>query len=153
MKMGKYVILLKNNELRNKGFTMLDFLFSFSIFLIIASFFPMLIKLFATNSVTISYDVDLLFAHMEIEIVEACYISVSGSTLLLTMGDGRIVSFEKYHDDIRRRVNGAGNEIIIQDIEDISYELVERGVIVTVQQNGKWIKKRLSLAPIVVKNV
>lgn len=151
--MEKYAIMLKQYHRNNDyGFTMLNFLFAFSLFLLVVSFFPILLKSLAINCSKISYDVDLFFEHIGMEIVEARELSVSGTTLFLSKHDGKIVSFEKYNQNIRRRVNGAGNEILIQGVDEVSYQLVHNGVIVTIKQKERIIEKRLSLAPIVILN-
>lgn len=141
--------MLKSKSLyEEQGFTLLHFLFAFSIFMLIVSFFPILIKLAAYEKSDIQYNTALFFEFLQAEIVEADQLSTSGSTLYLYFRDGRVVSYQKYNTNIRRQVNGVGNEIFIQDVQDIDYMLVENGVIVSVKKEDRIKEKRISQAPI-----
>lgn len=130
-----------------RGFTLLNTLFAFAVFLLMISFLPYVIKLVKTEIPVTSHKMDVFFAYIQKEIVSARQLSTSGSTLYLNMDDGTSVSYEKYSTNIRRTVNGVGNEILLQNVYDVHYELVENGVIVTVEAAGKRVKKRLSMAP------
>ncbi|WP_180994121.1 ComGF family competence protein [Bacillus sp. Marseille-P3661] len=129
---------------------MLEFLFSFSIFLLLVTFFPIVIGLMADQKDNSAFEIDIFYEHLRMEIVTAKGLEVNNNTLILIMGDASKVSYELYDSSIRRRVNGAGNEILIQRVDHVSYELVSNGVIISITQDHKAKKKRLSLAPILI---
>lgn len=137
---------IKSNQ---QGFTLVNTLLAFSVFLLLVAFLPMVIKTIKTEIPAESYRTDLFFEYIQKEIVQAKQLTVSGSTLNLTMNDGSSVQFQKFNSNIRRQVNGVGNEILLQQVEIVDYELVPNGVIVSVQTAGKKVEKRISMAPII----
>lgn len=135
--------MLKNNQ----GYTLLNTLFAFSVFLLVISFFPVTIKIIKTETPTASYNIDLFFEYIQTEIAKAKQLSTSGSTLYLSMDDGTIIQFQKFNTNIRRQVDGLGNEFYLQNVTDVDYELVSNGVIVSVELAGRRVNKRFSMAP------
>jgi competence protein ComGF len=63
------------------------------------------------------------------------------------MDNGDTIHYQKYNMNIRRQVNGLGNEILLQNANTIHYEIVSNGVVVSVEVAKQVIKKRLSMAP------
>lgn len=138
----------KNNVAHKQaGFTILNMLFAFTVFLLLISFFPIAIKVMKTEIPTIPYSVDLFFEYIQNDIIQAKELTVSGSTLYLSMDNGDTIHYQKYNMNIRRQVNGVGNEILLQNANTIHYEIVSNGVVVSVEVAKQVIKKRLSMAP------
>ncbi|MEH7224579.1 competence type IV pilus minor pilin ComGF [Bacillus sp. JJ1566] len=118
-----------------KGFTFVEMLVTFSILLVILSFItPFLGIVFRENDEQFNkLEWQILIQQMKMEIREASEISVSSSEYVsFNNPAGDIVSFEKYMDKIRRRVNKRGHEILLQNITDVTFELKTNGFLITV---------------------
>lgn len=111
---------------REKGFTLVEMLVSFTLFLIIVSFFPIIIPLAKQT-----YNPDFNMNEMEWEIFvnqlameyrEAKEVGINATTLTLKMENNQIITYERYEDKIRRRVDESGHEVVLQHIKNIMYE-------------------------------
>lgn len=109
-----------------KGFTLVEMLVSFGLFLIIVSFFPIIIPLAKQT-----YNPDFSMNEMEWEIFvnqlameyrEAKEVGIHATTLTLKMENNQIITYERYEDKIRRRVDESGHEVVLQHIKNIMYE-------------------------------
>lgn len=126
---------------------MLHSLFAFSVLLIVISFFPVALKIIKIETPAVPYHITLYFEYIQKEIAQAKQLYTSGNTLYVSFNDGTLIKYEKYGTNIRRQVNGAGNEILLQKVERIQYQLVENGVYVSVEAAEGKLQKRLSMAP------
>ena len=111
---------------REKGFTLVEMLVSFTLFLIIVSFFPIIVPLAKQT-----YNPDFSMNEMEWEIFvnqlameyrEAKEVRIHATTLTLKMENNQIITYERYEDKIRRRVDESGHEVGLQHIKNIMYE-------------------------------
>ncbi|MDM8149040.1 competence type IV pilus minor pilin ComGF [Priestia megaterium] len=111
---------------REKGFTLVEMLVSFTLFLIIVSFFPIIIPLTKQT-----YNPDFSMNEMEWEIFvnqlameyrEAKEVRIQATTLTLKMENNQIITYERYEDKVRRRVDESGHEVVLQHIKNIMYE-------------------------------
>ncbi|MBX9984981.1 competence type IV pilus minor pilin ComGF [Priestia aryabhattai] len=111
---------------REKGFTLIEMLVSFTLFLIIVSFFPIIIPLAKQT-----YNPDFSMNEMEWEIFvnqlameyrEVKEVGIHATTLTLKMENNQIITYERYEDKIRRRVDESGHEVVLQHIKNIMYE-------------------------------
>jgi competence protein ComGF len=109
-----------------KGFTLVEMLVSFTLFLLIVSFFPIIIPLAKQT-----YNPDFSMNEMEWEIFvnqlameyrEAKEVRIHATTLTLKMENNQIITYERYEDKIRRRVDESGHEVVLQHIKNIMYE-------------------------------
>jgi competence protein ComGF len=109
-----------------KGFTLVEMLVSFTLFLIIVSFLPIIIPLAKQT-----YNPDFSMNEMEWEIFinqlameyrEAKEVKIHASTLTLKMENNQVITYERYEDKIRRRVDESGHEVVLQHIKSIMYE-------------------------------
>ncbi|MBU3572462.1 prepilin-type N-terminal cleavage/methylation domain-containing protein [Priestia aryabhattai] len=109
-----------------KGFTLVEMLVSFTLFLIIVSFFPIIIPLAKQT-----YNPDFSMNEMEWEIFvnqlameyrEAKEVRIHATTLTLKMETNQVITYERYEDKIRRRVDESGHEVVLQHIKNIMYE-------------------------------
>ncbi|MCM3769749.1 MULTISPECIES: competence type IV pilus minor pilin ComGF [Priestia] len=109
-----------------KGFTLVEMLVSFTLFLIIVSFLPIIIPLAKQT-----YNPDFSMNEMEWEIFvnqlameyrEAKEVGIHATTLTLKMENNQIITYERYEDKIRRRVDESGHEVVLQHIKNIMYE-------------------------------
>ncbi|QDZ78599.1 competence type IV pilus minor pilin ComGF [Priestia megaterium] len=111
---------------REKGFTLVEMLVSFTLFLIIVSFFPIIIPLakqtynpdFSMNEM----EWEIFVNQLAIEYREAKEVGIHATTLTLKMENNQIITYERYEDKIRRRVDESGHEVVLQHIKSIMYE-------------------------------
>lgn len=120
VKVNKYV-----NYLNERGFTMVDALYGFTIFILIMSFMPL-----AIHHITQSADVEQTASDMEWtvflqllkkEVRMSEDFMAAGEVLTVTKDDQNI-TYESYGTNVRRRVNGTGHEIVLQNVEHVTYE-------------------------------
>ncbi|MDR4888920.1 competence type IV pilus minor pilin ComGF [Fredinandcohnia sp. QZ13] len=121
-----------NNE---KGFTLVEMLVTFSILLVILAFIaPFLSVIYRDSGEQFNkLEWQILLQQMKMEIREAREITVSssGSVSFYNVA-GDVVSFEKYTDKIRRRVNSKGHELLLQHITDVTFEPRTNGFMIKV---------------------
>lgn len=117
-----------------KGFTFVEMLVTFSILLVILSFItPFLGIVFRDNGEQFNkLEWQILIQQMKMEIREASEISVNAGSVSFYNAAGDVVSFEKYTDKIRRRVNAKGHELLLQHITDVTFEPKINGFMISV---------------------
>ncbi|MEH7238475.1 competence type IV pilus minor pilin ComGF [Bacillus sp. JJ1562] len=117
-----------------KGFTFVEMLVTFSILFVILSFItPFLGIVFRDNGEQFNkLEWQILIQQMKMEIREASEISVNGASVSFKNAAGDVVSFEKYTDKIRRRVNAKGHELLLQHITDVTFEPKTNGFLISV---------------------
>jgi competence protein ComGF len=121
-----------------RGFTLVDMLLAFSIFLIIAAYIPLSINMiYRIGDVDdriqrMEWEVFISQVKKEIRMSEHVEVDINNNRLLL-LKDGRQILYEKYSSNVRRRVDTKGHEILLQNIESLSFEKVIGGVKISVQ--------------------
>jgi competence protein ComGF len=119
--------------LRNEGFTLAEMLFSFSIFIIIASLLPLSLRYLddgeAAEKRLQRLEWEIFSAQLKKEVHMSGNISVNEGRLTLA-GSGESVSFEKYGSNLRRRVDGKGHEVVLQNIQAASFSFQGKSLLV-----------------------
>ncbi|WP_417899631.1 competence type IV pilus minor pilin ComGF [Bacillus haimaensis] len=119
----------KGNE---KGFTLLEALVSFSVVLIITAFLPILFQTIYTlvKEEEGIHPLELeVFTHQaKMEIRTAKSVTTTGKILTIKNGN-KSITYEKYQGNIRRRVNGTGHEIMLQNVKDVVFVQARNGAI------------------------
>nr|WP_275950903.1 competence type IV pilus minor pilin ComGF [Cytobacillus citreus] len=122
--------------LNNRGFTMLEMLYAFSIFLLIVSFFPLCMKYLLDNE-----GLEARVSRMEWQV----FVSQLKKELRLSEGlevyenkvilrkNGQNVIYEKYGTNLRRRVNYEGHEIVLQKVDTFNFTPIQDGMKLTVK--------------------
>lgn len=59
----------------------------------------------------------------EVRIAEEVSLDNRGELMLLI--DNQFISYEKYGDKLRRRVNGTGHEVVLQKLQSVQFEVTE----------------------------
>ncbi|WP_313798297.1 competence type IV pilus minor pilin ComGF [Cytobacillus sp.] len=119
----------------HKGFTMVEMLYAFSIFLIIVSFFPLSFKYlfqneqFEARNKAMEWHVFVQQLKKEVRLSDE--IIVFNDRLILRR-DGQSIQFDKHGTNIRRRVDEKGHEIVFQQVERIRFDKLKNGVRLTV---------------------
>lgn len=129
-------IRLKNvTFLNNSGFTMLEMLYAFSIFLLIISFFPLSFKYIFQNdpldarTQTMEWAVFVNQLKKELRLSDG--MTVSPNRIVLSK-NGQAILYEVYGTSIRRRVDMKGHEVVLQQVKSVNFEQITDGVKVTV---------------------
>lgn len=122
----------------NKGFTFVEMICAFSIFLIIVSFFPLCLRLLYQDGFVEEplqkMEWEVFIGQTKKEVRMSDQVSVSNNRLTL-VSDGESIMYEKYGSTVRRRVNLKGHETVLQNIKTITFEKVVNGVRIRVVDN------------------
>ncbi|TYR82427.1 competence protein ComG [Priestia megaterium] len=109
-----------------KGFTLLEMLISFCLFLMIISFIPILVpvmkQVYNPPSIMNEMEWEIFMNQLSKEYRQAKHVTVQGSTLTLSMHDERAVVYEQFENKIRRRVNSSGHEVVLQYVKKVYYK-------------------------------
>ncbi|WP_231734782.1 competence type IV pilus minor pilin ComGF [Bacillus sp. FJAT-29937] len=120
--------------MNNKGFTMLEMLYAFSIFLLVVSFFPLFFKYimgdeqFETRLNRMEWHVFVNQIKKELRLADE--IKVSDNRLVLTK-HGQTILYEKHGTNLRRRVDFKGHEIILQQVDSFRFSPIQDGAKLT----------------------
>ncbi|GLB58176.1 competence type IV pilus minor pilin ComGF [Cytobacillus sp. NCCP-133] len=131
--MKMFFIKPKKNVMffNNKGFTMLEMLFAFSIFLILASFLPLSFRFlfhdWGLDERTQRLEWAVFINQMKKEVRLADDAEVFESRVTLKVA-GQNVSYEKYGSNLRRRVDLKGHEVVLQKIDSVSFTRINGGL-------------------------
>ncbi|MDX8364255.1 competence type IV pilus minor pilin ComGF [Cytobacillus sp. IB215665] len=132
-----------------KGFTLIEVLLSLSIFLLIVAFLPTMIAIvfpnYDNNDQINNQEWELFLQQARIELREAIAINVNSNTLYLTTSHQKTISYEQYKTILRRRVDGTGHEVLIQNISSVIFRPVTEGIIIQViDLSGELYEERIS---------
>lgn len=124
------------NLFNNKGFTLVEMIFAFSIFLIIASFIPISTSMLYQNGLVDErlqkMEWEVFIAQVKKEVRMSDDVNVDGDKLYLK-NKGQTVTYQQYGSNIRRRVDLNGHEIVLQNIKTVKFEKIVQGVKISVQ--------------------
>lgn len=143
----KYVKKLKNE----KGFTLLETLFSLVLFLMIISISTSSIKSFVKRNYSYEsvnrLELDNFIKEVQKEANKSIGFTVHSDLLLFEEFNQVTVSYRKYATIIRRQRLGLGHEIVLQNIRDIKFEQIsERQILVKViDLNGGIYEKTIRM--------
>ena len=65
---------------------------------------------------------EIFVNQLAMEYREAKEVGINATTLTLKMENNQIITYERYEDKIRRRVDESGHEVVLQHIKNIMYE-------------------------------
>lgn len=118
-------------SLNEKAFTLIEVLIAFSILSTIVFFMsPVFHILLNQNNMQIelqSMEWEVFCSQATQEITTVSRAEVVSGRLILTKGSDTI-QYEKNGTNLRRRVNSAGNEIILQNVAQSSFSIVNNAV-------------------------
>lgn len=120
----------KGNE---KGFTLIEALVSFSVVLIITAFLPILFQTIYTllkeEKGIHPLELEVFTQQAKVEIRTAKSVTTTGKILTIKNVNNQSITYEKYQGNIRRRVNGTGHEIMLQNVRDVVFVQARNGAI------------------------
>ncbi|WP_284036030.1 competence type IV pilus minor pilin ComGF [Neobacillus sp. 114] len=137
MKKRPYIWKMKSVAVSNeKGFTLIEVMFSLVILSIIVFYMTPLFQLILDNkenqSILQAMEWEVFCSQIKKEIRWSTKAEVVSNRLILTK-DGETIYYEIYGNNLRRRVNSTGHEIILQNVSWHSFALVNNAVKVTVK--------------------
>lgn len=131
--------------IQNKsGFTFLEMLLVLTVLMITLPFIPFLLQQmhYKINNEHIS--VQQFFVFIQNDARKANEVLADKNRLTFIINDDEIASIEPYQQSIRRRVNGKGHEIYLNDVASFNIEHVKHGYHVTVETSkGAFYEKTI----------
>ncbi|CAN7210158.1 competence type IV pilus minor pilin ComGF [Peribacillus frigoritolerans] len=114
---GNPFVMLRKND----GFTMIELLFSLLILMTTSLFVLQLFSIIHTQMRSVDKlhpkEWEVFTMQMKQEVRSSKEQDVMGNKLYLLSGE-QLSSLEQYEDKVRRRVNGMGHEVILQNISE-----------------------------------
>ncbi|MFD0827605.1 competence type IV pilus minor pilin ComGF [Neobacillus sp. M.A.Huq-85] len=119
-----------------KAFTLIESLFALAIFSILVFFMAPLMQIVLNNKAIQGEDQPLEWevfsSQLKREVRSYMKVEVLSGRLFLTK-DAETIQYERYGTNVRRRVNSTGNEIVLQNVSDVVFVLLNNAVKVTVK--------------------
>lgn len=119
----------------NKGFTLIEMLVAFSIFLLIMGFLPLMLSTISREQPLEKriqqLEWEIFISQIKKEIRMSQKVTITNQILQLEK-DGEMIIYERYGSNLRRRVNNKGHEIVLQQVQAFSFERLLNGVLVNV---------------------
>lgn len=126
---------------KSEGFTLIEVLISFSVVLLLTTFFPILLKslsaLTEEKSGIHPLELEVFIHQAKVEIRNAKNVTTNGLMLTIMNDNGQRITYENYQGNIRRRVNGTGHEIMLQNIKQVRFQQVKNGAIFFLEGNNQ----------------
>jgi competence protein ComGF len=122
---------------KEDGYTLLEMLISLTLFFMIMSFVPVIIKMtqdYQKTAVSLStQEWDLFLQQLTFELREGEQVKTGYQKVSFMNSYDQTITYEKYGKNIRRRVNGTGHEILLQNIANVEFTRVPKGLFIQVQ--------------------
>lgn len=123
------------------AFTLVEMLFAFSVFLIIVFFISPIFQLMLNHrdleGRLQDMEWEVFCSQIKKEIRMSTNAEVADRNLVLSEDQGK-VTFEKYENSIRRRVNDTGHEIVLQNVSQVMFTRLKNAIKISVKDlNGK----------------
>ncbi|WHY90501.1 competence type IV pilus minor pilin ComGF [Neobacillus cucumis] len=119
-----------------KAFTLIESLFALAIFSILVFFMAPLMQIVLNNKAIQGEDQPLEWevfsSQLKREVRSYMKVEVLSGRLFLTK-DAETIQYERYGTNLRRRVNSTGNEIVLQNVSDVVFVLLNNAVKVIVK--------------------
>lgn len=120
----------------DKGFMLLDMLFSLFLFLLIIAFLPPILHIIIEKQMVAvqlkEMEWQVFVGQLKKEVRMSESIHVENNKLLLYV-DGENIMYELYLTKIRRRVNATGHEVTLQGVASVQFSEIHNGVKVEVK--------------------
>lgn len=121
--------------MNEKGITLLELLLTVTIFIAIVCVLPLIMNasLQEVNADFQHEEAQLFFHLFSKEVRESSRIQIHNGGIEMLSNNGTTIRYERYGSSIRRRVNNAGHEIVLQNIQELFLEVTDGRVIVEVE--------------------
>ncbi|WP_139892537.1 competence type IV pilus minor pilin ComGF [Bacillus sp. D386] len=135
--------------LKDDGFTLVEILFALGLFSLLSVFMTSALASITdwhvkdTNTNT-RMEWNIFIRQLEREFQKTKDFGVPKSNVLLLDKSGEEITYEVYNNMVRRRVDGAGHEMVLQDIKSFHVKKEGESLIISVTLiNGDMYEKRL----------
>ncbi|MFD3447748.1 competence type IV pilus minor pilin ComGF [Microbacteriaceae bacterium 4G12] len=131
------VIMLKSSsQTKEKGFTLLEVLFCLSILILLIILAPRLSPFFfqlPSQNQFNKLEWTIFLEQVQIEFREAKSAQALHRKLVLTDRNNDLITHSMSGNRLIRKVNGTGNEILLQNVKAVSYEVFPSKVIIHIE--------------------
>lgn len=117
-----------------EGFTLLEMLYAFALFCLLASLFPLIFQIIFHHQTEyrlqrLEWEVFINQMKKEVRIADDLYVV---NNVLVLIRDDSLITYEKYADKLRRRVNQTGHEVVLQNVKTMQFEQINHSIKLTV---------------------
>lgn len=133
------------------GFTLIEVMVTFAIFLIIASVIPQYFKLISFDArYNQRLETSIFFQQLANDVHEAAQINVLNNILYLEKMNNQTVTYAFSQQRIRRQVNNQGQEIVLLNVQQIQFSKWVNGIDIVVYDrfNQSYEKRITHLLPL-----
>ncbi|HZH58331.1 MAG TPA: competence type IV pilus minor pilin ComGF [Metabacillus sp.] len=127
-KLNQFAFLCHNE----RGYTILNLLLTFLIYIIIISSITIVFHFLVSHSKHPNdlkpYEWELFVIQLHREIKESSDITVNETNITFINKQGQNISINKYNNLIRRQVEGLGHEIMLLKVKDVSFQQRDSGL-------------------------
>ncbi|MCM3716790.1 ComGF family competence protein [Fictibacillus phosphorivorans] len=103
-----------------KGYSLMEAFIALTVLLMLSSLIPLLfVPIQKKPSVPQMEETSLFFSMLGKEIREGKFFDVNNHSLFITLSNGDVAEFSKYHSLVRKQVNGLGHEVWVQNIRQM----------------------------------
>lgn len=119
---------------KQAGFTLLEVMITFAIFLMIASLTPQFFKLISFQPKLLQRaETGIFFQQLAIDVHQSANVAVVKNIVYLQLGKDKTVTYAYFYNRIRRQVNNTGQEIVLQKVASVQFSPWKNGIDVTVK--------------------
>ncbi|XJZ26206.1 competence type IV pilus minor pilin ComGF [Bacillota bacterium Lsc_1132] len=122
--------------LNNRGFTLVETLFAFSIFTLIVFFVSPLFQAMLPDRDLKAHlqemEWDVFSSQIKYEIHSSSSATIWNNDKAVLTSNAGIVTYEKYKNTLRRQVDNTGHEILLQNVAAVSFSQLKNAVQITV---------------------
>ncbi|MCK6257680.1 prepilin-type N-terminal cleavage/methylation domain-containing protein [Fictibacillus sp. KIGAM418] len=132
-------------KVSQKGFTLVEAMVALSIFIVLAGFAPLLIKVLSppVQSGVSMEELESFYSAIGQAIREAVNAEVSEEKLTLTTSSGQSVTYSFYQNRIRKQINGQGYEIWLFSVKRFRPSVTGQLVTVSITDTASHVYKRV----------
>ncbi|MCQ6266196.1 prepilin-type N-terminal cleavage/methylation domain-containing protein [Fictibacillus sp. WQ 8-8] len=132
-------------KVSQKGFTLVEAMVALSIFIVLAGFAPLLIKVLSppVQSGVSMEELESFYSAIGQAIREAVNAEASEEKLTLTTSSGQSVTYSFYQNRIRKQINGQGYEIWLFSVKRFRPSVTGQLVTVSITDTASHVYKRV----------
>jgi competence protein ComGF len=109
-----------NQICKEEGHTLIEALMALSVMVLLAYIISFSLIPIQEKPISAQFEeTNLFFTMLGKEVREGVSIEVRNNMLYITHSNGDVISFSKYHNLVRKQVNGLGHEIWVQNIREM----------------------------------
>ncbi|MFD2925962.1 competence type IV pilus minor pilin ComGF [Halobacillus naozhouensis] len=132
----------------NRGFTLIESLFCLTLLSVLLTLSLPLLKFIDSPAYSADLSAHQFFTFIEGEINQSLKVISLNNELSITDPDERLITISKYNDGVRRQVDQTGHELLITNIQNLTF--TQKNHLLTVSlvlKDGTTYEKVLYLPP------